>query len=148
MAAGKIDKVSGDIRVCFEILRQTIERKYNEFKSVMRLEHYNQNRLRVGDMAIGIGDVNKVIVDMFESKLAKFIKKIPLSHLLYLQVITRHFSEKMSRNEKSDEDAWIKDQQLLKLVNAEGAKKYMDKISMGEVADLTQTLVNSDILLA
>ena len=36
----------------------------------------------------------------------------------------------------------------MKMLNAEGAKKFMDKMSLSEVADLTQTLVNSDILLA
>lgn len=67
---------------------------------------------------------------------------------MYLQVITRHFQEKQEKKETNDEDSWIKDQLLMKMLNVEGAKKFMDKMNLSEVADLTQTLVNSDILLA
>ena len=45
MAAAKIDKVSGDIRVCFEILRSTMERKSNELKSMMLAQDYTPNSL-------------------------------------------------------------------------------------------------------
>ena len=80
MAAAKIDKVSGDIRVCFEILRQTLERKSSELKSMMLArgdQNSSNSSLGFKQLAIGMSDVNKVIVDMFESKLTKFIKKIP-----------------------------------------------------------------------
>jgi Cdc6-like AAA superfamily ATPase len=33
LAAGKIDKLSGDIRVCFEILRETVQRKLDLLRS-------------------------------------------------------------------------------------------------------------------
>ena len=33
LAAGKIDKISGDIRVCFEILRCAIQIKLDELKA-------------------------------------------------------------------------------------------------------------------
>lgn len=34
LAAGKIDKISGDIRVCFEILRSAIQAKLDEIKAL------------------------------------------------------------------------------------------------------------------
>jgi hypothetical protein len=34
LAAGKIDKISGDIRVCFEILRESVQRKIDFLRRV------------------------------------------------------------------------------------------------------------------
>ena len=57
MAASKIDQVSGDIRVCFEIMRQVVQQK---------LENNNFD-------LITIHDTNRVILDMFQSKIVKIV---------------------------------------------------------------------------
>ena len=81
LAAGKIDKLSGDIRVCFEILRESVQRKLDLLRSV----HTGSQPI---SRKISVLDVNEVIVDRCESKLYKIVKKLPRSHIVLLRTLT------------------------------------------------------------
>jgi|688.fasta_scaffold830781_1 hypothetical protein len=83
MAAGKIDKLSGDIRVCFEILRSTVQKK---------IDYLRQSPTDVSNK-IGILDVNEVIIDLYESKLLKMIKKLPRTHVILLQELVTYLEK-------------------------------------------------------
>ena len=83
MAAGKIDKLSGDIRVCFEILRSTVQKKID----------YLRQSPTDGFIKIGICDVNEVIIDLYESKLLKMIKKLPRTHVILLQELVTYLEK-------------------------------------------------------
>jgi len=78
LAAGKIDKLSGDIRVCFEILRESVQRKLDLLRGGS--SDYSQK--------ISLLDVNEVIVDRCQSKLFKIVKKLPRSHVILLKTLS------------------------------------------------------------
>jgi Cdc6-like AAA superfamily ATPase len=76
LAAIKVEKRSGDIRVCFEIIRTCVARKLNELRSE-ESDH----------VQLTLDDVNTVCVDLFESKLTSIVKKLPKSHIVLLEEI-------------------------------------------------------------
>ena len=81
MAARKIDKLSGDIRVCFNILQQAL---------TIKLESLKGKDIKVNESKeakVSCDDINAVINDMFGSKVMKLIKKMPRSHIILLDVI-------------------------------------------------------------
>ena len=112
MAAGKIDKISGDIRVCFEIIRSAIQAKLD----LLNREQANntmsdsQTTLQVGYM-----DVNNIIVEMFESKIVKLVKKLPRSHLVLLSELLIYMSSRKLRFSMSD--LWLNEAELLSMYN-------------------------------
>ena len=112
MAAGKIDKISGDIRVCFEIIRSAIQVKLD----LLNKEQANntmsdsQTTLQVGYM-----DVNNIIVEMFESKIVKLVKKLPRSHLVLLSELLIYMSSRKLRFSMSD--LWLNEAELLSMYN-------------------------------
>lgn len=77
LAASKVDRISGDIRVCFEILRLSVQKKIES----LRVE----DKLR--ECILNYNDVNAAIGSMFESKVAKIIGNLPRSHLILLSVV-------------------------------------------------------------
>lgn len=129
MAAGKIDKLSGDIRVCFEILRSTVQKKID----------YLRKSPTDGSNKIGICDVNEVIIDLYESKLLKMIKKLPRTHVIFLQELVTYL-------EKKPKDV-VGQQELLVLFNSAADRLMIGKITQGEMSDIVQTLSHCDILV-
>jgi len=77
LAASKVDRISGDIRVCFEILRLSLQKKIESLKI--------DDKLR--ECVLNHNDVNGAIGTMFESKVAKIINNLPRSHLILLSVV-------------------------------------------------------------
>ena len=77
LAASKVDRISGDIRVCFEILRLSLQKKIESLKI--------DDKLR--ECVLNHNDVNGAIGAMFESKVAKIINNLPRSHLILLSVV-------------------------------------------------------------
>ena len=131
MAAGKIDKISGDIRVCFEIIRSAIQAKLD----LLNREQANntmsdsQTTLQVGYM-----DVNNIIVEMFESKIVKLVKKLPRSHLVLLSELLIYMSSRKLRFSMSD--LWLNEAELLSMYNRKAQSLLIDKISPGELFDI------------
>ena len=77
LAASKIDKLSGDIRVCFEIMRQSVTKALTDKVSY-----------------IGYEDTLKVVTEMFDSKVTKIVQKLPRSHIIMLTVILEIVSDR------------------------------------------------------
>lgn len=82
MAAGKIDKISGDIRVCFEIVRSAIQVKLDKLTS--RTSSSKADCWSTKELQVNYDDVNEVILEMYESKVVKIVRKLPRSHLVLL----------------------------------------------------------------
>ena len=78
LAASKVDRISGDIRVCFEILRLSMQKKIEQLKT--------DDKLR--ECILNYNDVNMAIGSIFESKVQKIISNLPRSHLILLRVVT------------------------------------------------------------
>lgn len=133
LAAGRIDKLSGDIRVCFEIMRMVIQRKIDTTS-----EEQGPAETR---MFISIEDAHSVIQEMFESKVTKIIQKVPRSHLILLSVIADIVSDsdKGQLTELSTVD-------LVKEYNRKATQLVIDRINIAEVHDIVHSLEMSDIV--
>ena len=134
MAAGKIDKISGDIRVCFEILRSAIQNKLDQL-SISSL---------ATNIQVGYDDVNNVILEMYESKVVKIVRKLPRSHIVLLSELCNYMR---SKSGFALNDLWLSETELLNMYNRRANQLLIDKIAAGELSDIVQTLTNSDILL-
>ena len=134
MAAGKIDKISGDIRVCFEILRSAIQNKLDQLSASQTTTN----------IQVGYDDVNKVILEMYESKIVKIVKKLPRSHIVLLGELRNYVR---SKSGFALNDLWLSETELLNMYNRRANQLLIDKIAAGELSDIVQTLTNSDILL-
>ena len=86
LAAGRIDKVSGDIRVCFEILRQAVQNKAEEIRE--RQKESKGDQMELSKIKVSQLFINQVILDMFESKLLKLVRKLPRAHIIMLQQLS------------------------------------------------------------
>ena len=53
LAAGKIDKISGDIRTCFEIIRSAIQSKLDKLSSIS-----SSQMASIKQIQLGYDDVN------------------------------------------------------------------------------------------
>lgn len=115
LAAGKVDKLSGDIRVCFEILRESVQRKLDQLRTGGQT--YNQK--------ITLLDVNDVIVDRSESKLLKMVKKLPRTHILLLKTLVG-----CSGNDI------VKESFLLQLYNQTADKLMIERLTAAELNDI------------
>ncbi len=78
LAASKVDRISGDIRVCFEILRLSVQKKIESLKGNEKLR----------DCILNYNEVNMAIGSIFESKVVKIINNLPRSHLILLTVVS------------------------------------------------------------
>lgn len=137
LAAGKIDKVSGDIRVCFEIMRGAIQSKIEKIKSMSRNSPSNQLKL-------GYEEVHEVVLEMYESKVVKLVRKLPRSHLVLLSEMCDYMHEKSGF---AMADLWLTETELLNMFNRKATQLMIDKIAPGELSDIVHTLANSDIIL-
>ena len=104
MAAGKIDKISGDIRVCFEILRSAIQNKLDQLSASQTTTN----------IQVGYDDVNKVILEMYESKVVKIVRKLPRSHIVLLSELSNYMR---SKSGYALNDLWLSETELLNMYN-------------------------------
>ena len=99
-----MDKVSGDIRVCFEILRNTVTKKIDSLRPFLPQEssslNFHDSRITLDaadlqepDLKITYDEVHNVMLEMFESKIVKIVKKLPRSHLILLETIYYHYEQ-------------------------------------------------------
>ena len=88
--------------------------------------------------------VNQVMLEMYESKVVKIVRKLPRSHLVLLSELCKYFK---SNHGYALADLWLNESKLLTLFNQKAGRLMIDKISSGELSDIVQTLSNSDILL-
>ena len=91
IASLKVEKVNGDLRTAFDIVRNSIQKKItyleNEFSSVENNSDWDYKK------TIGMEDVNKVITELYRSKTFDTVRKVPRSHLILLKIIEQLFSE-------------------------------------------------------
>lgn len=78
--AAKIDKLSGDLRVSFEIMRNTVQKKIENMKKNSKLSSL-----------ISLSDAVDITEEMFESKVCKLVQKVPRSHQIVLMCIQSHY---------------------------------------------------------
>ena len=104
MAAGKIDKISGDIRVCFEILRSAIQNKLDQLST----------SVSTTNIQVGYDDVNNVILEMYESKVVKIVRKLPRSHIVLLGELCNYMR---SKSGYALNDLWLSETELLNMYN-------------------------------
>ena len=107
IAAGKIDKISGDIRVCFEIIRSAIQSKIDQIKSLRQVTTNRQ-------LQLGYDEVNDVVLEMYESKVVKIVRKLPRSHLVLLDEICGYMNLKSGY---AMADLWLSETDLLNMFN-------------------------------
>ena len=81
LIAMKVDKMSGDLRQAFEILRSTINKKAQLIQSDEATESFT----------LTYEDANRTLNEIFQSKTAGIIKKVPRSHTILLIVIEDFF---------------------------------------------------------
>ena len=79
--------------------------------------------------------MNRVCVDLFESKLKPIVKKLPKTHILLLWEILDSREVKLSET------------QLLDLFNRRAKREMIDKITSGDLSDIVYTLSHFDILV-
>ena len=79
-------------------------------------------------------DVNDVVLDMFESKIVKIVKKLPRSHLVLLSELHSYMLPKSTRF--SICDVWLNESELLSLFNRKASSLLIDKIAAGELSDI------------
>ena len=126
MASSKIDKISGDIRMCFEVIRETVQRKLDS----------NNFTLPIGPL-----DVNEVLIHLFESKIVKIVKKLPRAHILMLNTIIDWI-------EQVENTFLIMDScELVNKYNFHTKNLMIEKVNLAEVHDILQTLEQSDIVV-
>jgi hypothetical protein len=88
-----------------------------------------------------MNDVSLVCIEMFESKLLKIVKKLPRSHLVLLSEM------KISLIEGGDRpQPYFTESQLIDLFNKRARELLIDRIVLGELSDIVQTLVHCDIV--
>ena len=78
----KVDKLSGDLRQAFDILRKTVETKITTI-----------NTTPTSSFTITYEDANRVVTEIFQSKTVGIIKKVPRSHVILLQILESLFRE-------------------------------------------------------
>ena len=76
----KVDKLSGDLRQAFDILRKTVEAKI----ATLQIESPSS-------LSVTYEDVNRVVNEVFQSKTAGIIKKVPRSHVILLMILESMF---------------------------------------------------------
>lgn len=128
LVAMKIDKLSGDLRVAFEILRKTIQRK------IQFLQENKDSK----DFSITYTDTNETITEMFQSKTAGIIKKMPRSYIILLTILEEVF---MAKNTNM-----IEQTSLLGEYNRQATQMMIDRISPKDLEDMVEGLVNSSIV--
>lgn len=139
LAAGKIDKISGDIRTCFEIIRSAIQLKLDKLSATS-----SSHMVPIKQIQLGYDDVNEVILEMYESKVVKIVRKLPRSHLILLSELCEYMNKKSGF---AMTDLWLSETDLLNMFNRKAHQLMIDKIAPGELSDIVHTLTNSDILL-
>ena len=100
--------MSGDIRVCFEILRNAVQNKIDFLRQYLpptlssgkkvHTTHESKSNEKLDDskLKISYDEVNKVILEMFESKIVKIVKKLPRSHIIILEQLFYHLQKHMT----------------------------------------------------
>ena len=88
--------------------------------------------------------MNEVILDMYESKVVKIVRKLPRSHLILLSELCQYMNKKSGF---ALADLWLTETDLLNMFNRKATQLMIDKIAPGELSDIVHTLTNSDILL-
>ena len=76
LCAAKIDKLSGDLRVSFEIMRNTVQKKIEKMKANPKCSE-----------VITLSEASEVCEEMFESKVSMLVQKVPRSHQIVLKCI-------------------------------------------------------------
>lgn len=87
LAASKIDKLSGDIRVCFDIIRNVVQAKMSQ-KVITKIE---------------LEDALQVVNQMYQSPLQKVILKMPRSCVLLLECILQHCEDEGAQAEMTSQ---------------------------------------------
>eukprot|EP00347_Sterkiella_histriomuscorum_P021811 403332685 len=87
MVALKVEKVSGDLRTSFNIMQCAITEKVKFIKSLSDKEAISNPKT----LLLTYEDVNKAIIEIYQSKTANIIKQVPRSHLIFLQVLYETF---------------------------------------------------------
>lgn len=122
-------------------MRSAIQKKLSQISDIESVDtSTDQQKQLVVDYML----VNEVILDIYESKVVKIVRKLPRSHLVLLSELCKFYR---SKNGFAMVDLWLNETQLLHLYNYKASRLMIDKISSGELSDIVQTLSNSDILI-
>ena len=85
------------------------------------------------------------MLEMFESKIVKIVKKLPRSHLILLEQVHHHF--KNQQDEEALREVHLTETELLDMYNRKARQLCIDRSTPGDISDIVQTLTNSDILM-
>ena len=136
LCSSKIDKLSGDLRSCFQIMHQTIQDK---LKSVDCLN--NDVAEIVSAFKLTPDDVNQTCDRMFESKVNKLIAKLPRSHVLVLRCVEKWYLEKQKDSSKLSETT------LLSIFNTYIVREMsVERININQLFELCSYLRECNVL--
>jgi Cdc6-like AAA superfamily ATPase len=75
LCASRIDKLSGDLRGCFQIMRNSVSEKLNKLQEMKGKPENLDSLLSV--VKLTLSDVNEACDKMFESHIIRLIRKLP-----------------------------------------------------------------------
>ena len=87
---------------------------------------------------ITMDDVNEVINEIYKSKTADIIQKVPRQHVILLKTIEQIFDEQNSQK--------VGETKLLNEYNKRACELMIGRIRLADLRDMVQTLCNFDIL--
>lgn len=125
----KVDKLSGDLRQAFEILRATIQSKVSQLEADALNEH---------PLQVTYEDTNRTINLIYQSKTAGIISKVPRSHTIMLVVL----EETLRLTDRNT----LEQNLLLERYNARATSLMIERIRMNDLNDMIETLINFSIL--
>ena len=74
-----------------------------------------KNQLDLNKIKIGYDEVNRVVHEMFESKIVKIVKKLPRSHIILLEQLYHHLQKHMT--EELHREVLVNESELLEMYN-------------------------------
>ena len=78
--------------------------------------------------------MNAIILEMYESKVVKIVRKLPRSHLILLSELCKNYRGKSAKFAMAD--LWLNESELLQLFNRKASNLMIDKIAAGELSDI------------
>ena len=91
----------------------------------------NEEGLLENYLKIGINEVNEVVLEMFESKVVKIVRKLPRSHLVLLGELCDYMRRKKGF---AICDLWLTETELLHMYNRKATQILIDKLDTRQVS--------------
>ena len=142
----RMTRHSGDLRVCFEIMKNTFKTKLLMLKSESESKTSSDiiDDSHITLIKVTAKNTQDTMDDMFTSKLVKLTQSLPRSHIIILKSLFICYKKTSS---DSDTAQGIPHDTLISAINGHFVRKLgLDKFMISQVYDILKSLESADIL--